>query len=259
MSNIFIKNKSSDIFKNVSSSDSLTGFMSQKDKSDDLTSSDSLKSFMHQNGGSFDLVSSDNTSSFMPQKDDSYSTTSDSGGIFMHQKGSSFDLVSSETQTSLMPQKGGTRNLNYSDNTSSFMPQKSGSYSTTSDSVAIRKHQKGGTFNSSIVKKNTDDQVNQLISMLTTESENSQDFSTNSTSTAELENKLRNMLQDGGNSKQSSVSFKTPTTNFNSLKNDLKNQSKYYKGYNITNDESTEELRKRMSNILSETTTEYKK
>jgi hypothetical protein len=137
-----------------------------------------------------------------------------------------------------MPQKGGSRGI--SSDTSSFMHQKGGSSSVYSNN-----------------KSNND--INQLISMLTSESEDTKKFNTNSTSTEELENKLRNMLQEGGNGKQSSVSFKTPLTNFNSLKNNLKNQSKYNKEYNITNDESTEELKKQLNNILSETTSEYKK
>ena len=74
----------------------------------------------------------------------------------------------SNTTSSLMPQKGG-----YLDATSSFMPQK------------------GGYLNNN---KNKD--INQLMSMLSATSESN--YTTNSTNTKEIKNKLLNILQDGG-------------------------------------------------------------
>ena len=74
----------------------------------------------------------------------------------------------SNTTSSLMPQKGG-----YLDATSSFMPQK------------------GGYLNNN---KNKD--INQLMSMLSATSESN--YTTNSTNTEEIKNKLLNILQDGG-------------------------------------------------------------
>ena len=167
MSNIFTKNNLSDIFKDLTSSDSLSGFMSQQ-------------------GGATGLISSESLSGFMSQKNASFTTTSDSGSVFM-------------------PQKGGSSKL-------------------------------------SQVNKNTDEQVNQLISMLTSESEDTKKFNTNSTSTEELENKLRNMLQNGGE-KHKSLQF------------DMKKQSKYQKGGNTIDNESTEELKKRLNVILNDSTT----
>ena len=52
--------------------------------------------------------------------------------------------------------------------------------------------QKGGSYSATSVNNNKE--VNHLISMLTSESNN---FSINSTSTEQLENKLRKMLQNG--------------------------------------------------------------
>ena len=73
----------------------------------------------------------------------------------------------SNTTSSFMPQKGG-----YSDATSSCMPQK------------------GGNF----IDSNKD--INQLLSMLSATSDNN--YTTNSTDTEQLKNKLFNILQDGG-------------------------------------------------------------
>ena len=74
----------------------------------------------------------------------------------------------SNTTSSLMPQKGG-----YLDATSSFMSQK------------------GGYLNNN---KNKD--INQLMSMLSATSESN--YTTNSTNTEEIKNKLLNIVQDGG-------------------------------------------------------------
>ena len=79
----------------------------------------------------------------------------------------------SNTTSSLMPQKGG-----YLDATSSFMPQK-GSY-----------------LNNNNNNKNKDKDINQLMSMLSATSESN--YTTNSTNTEEIKNKLLNILQDGG-------------------------------------------------------------
>ena len=59
--------------------------------------------------------------------------------------------------------------------------------------------QKGGLWNKKLNSKNTtEDEVNQLISMLTSETEDKHNFSANSTQTEQLENRLKNMLQNGG-------------------------------------------------------------
>ena len=78
--------------------------------------------------------------------------------------------INSDTTSSFMPQKGG-----YFDSTSSFMPQK------------------GGYLNAN---KNTVGDVNQLLSMLSDTSYDN--YTTNSTDTEQLKNKLFNILQDGG-------------------------------------------------------------
>ena len=76
-----------------------------------------------------------------------------------------------------------------SNTTSSFMPQKGGSFSATS------------------VNKNNNNEVNQLISMLTSDSNDNNNFTANSTATEELENRLRNMLQDGGAKKKKNKKY----------------------------------------------------
>jgi hypothetical protein len=73
------------------------------------------------------------------------------------------------------------------DATSSFMPQK-GSYSNATSSFMP---QKGGNF----VNSNKD--INQLLSMLSATSHDN--YTTNSTDTEQLKNKLFNILQEGGN------------------------------------------------------------
>jgi len=94
-----------------------------------------------------------------------------------------FAELNSETNVPL-PEYVNIKNITTTENTSSFLPQKGGSFSITS------------------ANKNTDDQVNQLISMLTSESDDKHNFSANSTATEVLENRLRNMLQDGGAKKK---------------------------------------------------------
>jgi hypothetical protein len=62
--------------------------------------------------------------------------------------------------------------------------------------------QKGGSWKNS--KTTTEDDVNNLISMLTSDSDDKNNFSANSTQTAVLENRIKNMMQNGGvNKKQS--------------------------------------------------------
>jgi hypothetical protein len=60
--------------------------------------------------------------------------------------------------------------------------------------------QKGGSWNKKNLnsKNTTEDEVNQLISMLTSETEDKHNFSANSTQTEQLEKRLKNMLQNGG-------------------------------------------------------------
>jgi hypothetical protein len=73
-----------------------------------------------------------------------------------------------------------------SDATSSFMPQKGGYFDATSSFMP----QKGGYLNS----YNND--INQLVSMLSATSDNN--YTTNSTDTEQLKNKLLNIVQEGG-------------------------------------------------------------
>jgi len=79
------------------------------------------------------------------------------------------------------------------DDTSSFMPQKGGTKFAMTDDTSSFMPQKGGSSN-----KTSNDQVEQLISMLTSETEDKHNTASNSTSTSELEIKLRNVLQKGG-------------------------------------------------------------
>ena len=144
----------------------------------DLNSESSVilpKSIKIKNIKSVDTISN-TTSSFMPQKEG----YSDATSSFMPQKGGYSDATSS-----FMPQKGG-----YSDATSSFMPQKGG----YSDATSSFMPQKGGNFSGSNKKTNKD--INQLISMLSATSDNN--YTTNSTDTEQLKDKLFNILQTGG-------------------------------------------------------------
>ena len=94
-------------------------------------------------------------------------------------------------------QKGGDIDI-----TSSFLPQKGGSFSATSSA-----------------NKHSNNEVNQLISMLTSESNDKHNFSANSTATEDLENRLRNMLQNGGAKKKSSKKQKGGSASNDDLKN----------------------------------------
>ena len=102
-----------------------------------------------------------------------------------------------------MPSLANNRRSN-SSATSSFIPQNGASYSATSsinvrpsNNLATSKFapQQGGNYSApSSQKPKNDDDVNQLLSMLTSEN--------NSTATEMLENRLRNMLQKGGKNKR---------------------------------------------------------
>jgi hypothetical protein len=137
------------------------------------TTSEFNSSFIHENASNLSATS--NTSMFIPQKGGSYDDNATSS--FIPQKGGSFDDNSS---SSLILQKGGSFNNN---STSSVLPSKRKLFNTNSTSTSSVLLQKGGNNND----------VNHLISMLTTDSNNKNDI-TNSTNTEELENRLRNML-----------------------------------------------------------------
>ena len=135
------------------------------------TTSEFNSSFIQDNASN--LSASSNTSMFIPQKGGSFDDNATSS--FIPQKGGSFDDNSSSS-LKLQLQKGGSYNNN---STSSVLPLKKGFFNTNSTSSILP--QKGGNNND----------VNHLISMLTTESN---DKNNNSTNTEELENRLRNML-----------------------------------------------------------------
>ena len=88
--------------------------------------------------------------------------------------------------------------------------------------------QTGGSWNKRN-KNNTDDEINQLISMLTSDSEDKNNFTVNSTQTDILENRLKNMAQNGGDTNKKKISQKggsnakkednsnSPTSSFSNL------------------------------------------
>jgi hypothetical protein len=204
--NIFTKNKLNEIFNNSNSESSIilqnsinivdTHKFSNMLQSSRSATSDFNSSDMPQKGGNYSATSSDMpqkggnfsaTSSDMPQKGGNFSATSsdmsqnnnNSNHMFIPQKGGSFD---DKFTSSVVLQK---RNF-FDDNlTSSVVPQKGGFFNNNLTSSVVP--QKGGSFN------NNND-VNQLISMLTPESNDKNNFTTNSTNTEDLENRLRNML-----------------------------------------------------------------
>jgi len=190
--NIFTKNKLNEIFNNSNSESSIilqnsinivdTHKFSNMLQSSRSATSDFNSSDMPQKGGNYSATSSD-----MPQKGGNFSATSsdmpqnnnNSNHMFIPQKGGSFD---DKFTSSVVLQK---RNF-FDDNlTSSVVPQKRGFFNNNLTSSVVP--QKGGSFN------NNND-VNQLISMLTSESNDKNNFTTNSTNTEDLENRLRNML-----------------------------------------------------------------
>ena len=137
------------------------------------TTSEFNSSFIQENASNLSATS--NTSMFIPQKGGSFDDNATSS--FVPQKGGSFDDNSSSS-LKLQLQKGGSLNNN---STSSVLPPKKDFFNNNSTSSILP--QKGGNNND----------INQLISMLTSESNNKNDI-TNSTNTEELENRLRNML-----------------------------------------------------------------
>ena len=119
--------------------------------------------------------------------------------------------------------KGGSSKFSMTDDTSSFMPQKGGS-----------------------TNKKSNDQVEQLISMLTSETEDKHNATTNSTSTSELEIKLRNVLQNGG----------IPITKHGTLEQNVTEARKKVNelNENVKNNTKSVEARARLT---KEQTTEY--
>jgi hypothetical protein len=190
--NIFAKNKYNEIFKNLNLDSESSYILPKTINIIDLNSSNNI---MSQNGGS---DTSEFNSSIMPQNEAYLSATSSNTSMFMAQKGGSFNATNGEMTSSFMPQNGGYLSAT-SSNTSSFMPQKGGSFNATNNEMTSSfMPQKGGFFNTTFVNKNNNDDINQLISMLTSDSNDKNNFTANSTATEELENRLRNMLQDGG-------------------------------------------------------------
>ena len=184
--NIFTKNKYSEIFKNLNLDSESSNILPNSINIIDMNSSDN-SSILSQSGGS---ATSDFNSSFI-QENESYlsATSSNTSSLFMPQNGGSFNATNGEMTSSFMPQNGGYLSATSSNTTSSFMPQKGGSFSATS------------------VNKNNNNEVNQLISMLTSDSNDNNNFTANSTATEELENRLRNMLQDGGAKKKKNKKY----------------------------------------------------
>jgi hypothetical protein len=99
-----------------------------------------------------------------------------------------FSDLNSESSV-IMPKSIKIKNIKDVDTTSSFMLQK-GAYS---DATSSFMPQKGGYLNAN---KNTVDDVNQLLSMLSATSDDN--YTTNSTDTEQLKKKLLNIVQDGG-------------------------------------------------------------
>lgn len=93
------------------------------------------------------------------------------------------------------------KDLYSSNNIYNFMPKKERSFSLTSDI------------------KNTDNEVSQLISILTSESNNENDLSNNFIGMTELENTLINILQNDNTKKKSKLQKDNNLKNFcNKLK-----------------------------------------
>jgi len=65
--------------------------------------------------------------------------------------------------------------------------------------------QTGGSWSKKQNKTVSEDEINQLIAMLTSDSEDKNNFTANSTQTDVLENRLKNMIQAGGSYKKKSV------------------------------------------------------
>jgi len=198
--NIFAKNKLSEIFNNLDSESS--NILPNSINIVDLNSSDN-SSILSQSGGS---DTSDFNSSFMQENEAYLSATSSNTSMFMPQKGGSFNATNGEMTSSFMPQNGGYLSAT-SSNTSNFMSQNGGSFGTNGDMTSSFMPQKGGSFSATSDNKNNTNDVNQLISMLTSDSNDKNNFTANSTATEELENRLRNMLQDGGAKKKKNKKY----------------------------------------------------
>ena len=125
----------------------------------------------------------------------------------------SVDTIANTT-SSFMPQKGG-----YSDATSSFMPQKGGYLNGTKN-----KH------------------INQLISMLSATSESN--YTTNSTDTEQLKNKLFNIIQSGGGGGGDTSFFQKLIYNIITI-NDyiISDETNYIKEYKKLDNEDKKDLR----------------
>ena len=124
----------------------------------------------------------------------------------------SVDTIANTT-SSFMPQKGG-----YSDATSSFMPQKGGYLNGTKN-----KH------------------INQLISMLSATSESN--YTTNSTDTEQLKNKLFNIIQSGGDY-LFFVNYINKIINEPNFKIPEEDKSNYVKKYEELDQDERSQLRK---------------
>ena len=161
----------------------------------------------------------------------SVNTISNTTSSFMSQNGGYLDATSS-----FMPQNEG-----YLDTTSSFMPQNEGYLDATSSFMP----QKGGYLNAT---KNKDTDINQLISMLSTTSENNyitnytdNNITDNNTDTEHLRNKLFDIIQDGGGAED--FQYGTPEDKRRiEIENKLKmiiealEKEKKKKNYNIATD-----------------------
>ena len=222
--NIFTKNKYSEIFKNLNIDSESSNILPNSINIIDMNSSDN-SSIFSQSGGS---ATSDFNSSFI-QENESYlsATSSNTSSLFMPQNGGSFNATNGEMTSSFMPQNGGYLSATSSNTTSNFMPQNGGYLSdtssnttssfmpqnggylsdTSSNTTSSFMPQKGGSFSATSVNKNNNNEVNQLISMLTSDSDDKNNFTANSTATEELENRLRNMLQDGGAKKKKNKKY----------------------------------------------------
>lgn len=109
---------------------------------------------------------------------------------------------------SFIPQKEIFFNLISQDNTSGFIPQNGGSFSLTSqNNTSSNISQNGSSFSLTSINKTNNNEVNKLITMLESDSNDSTDsidnnFSDTSIATEKLRNKLINILQDGGSKKR---------------------------------------------------------
>jgi hypothetical protein len=214
MSNIFLQNNLTNLFGNENTENNITlpryvKFVDLKNSSESVTST-----FLPHKNISFNTIQSGGessaTSSFMPQNKNimfSATSVSDMTSSFNPQHG----VADFSATSSVNYQNGGGNS--FSDATSSFNLQNGGADFSATSSVNYQNGGAADTFSdmtSSFILQNgggknrknkqsggTND-INNLISMITSESHDAHTFSTNSTSTDVLENRLRNMLQEGG-------------------------------------------------------------